>query len=84
MLDFGYQSCVSVTHVPVSLYYLMKLMRGIQMSKIKRLKTLDDLLEYNSDDMNVISQHAPNSIYLLVESFCPRKKVNSFKYDQNL
>ena len=44
------------------------------MSKIKRLKTLDDLLEYNSDDMNVISQHAPNSIYLLVESFCPREK----------
>ena len=74
MLDFGYQSCVSVTHVPVSLYIVMKLMRGIQMSKSKRLQTLNDFLEYTSDDVNAMSQHAPNPIYLLVESFCPRKK----------
>jgi len=46
----------------------------LQMSKSKRLQTLNDFLEYTSDDVNAMSQHAPNPIYLLVESFCPREK----------
>jgi hypothetical protein len=51
---------------PVSLYIPMKLMRGIQMCKIKKLKALVDFLEHISDDVNAMSQYAPNSIYLLV------------------
>jgi hypothetical protein len=77
MLDFGCQSFV--THIPVSLYILMKLMRGTQLCEIKRLKTSVDFLQYISDDVNAMSQHARNSIYLLV-----RTKVNFFKFHRNL